>query len=127
MRVEFGVTQVGGYSSFKFLGDDVLQLFGIFVNLVPGIAQGFGQVALEQAMSANGLQGDLLAGRGQLHAAVALVVDQPRPGGGELLQHARDGCRRHCQLPGQGGGARHPRRRLPLQLVDCLQIVLNDR
>ena len=55
----------------------MLEHLGLVVDAVPRHAQRLGQVELEQAVVAQHLERDLLAGVGELDAAVALVRDEP--------------------------------------------------
>ena len=60
------------------LGDDVLELLGLVVHLGPAHAHHLHEKQLDEAMAAQHEAGQLLAGRGQPHAAVRLVLGQPR-------------------------------------------------
>lgn len=60
----------------EILGDDVLEPLRLLVDLVPLVAERLHQVALQQAVVADHLQGDLLAALGQAHAPVGHVGDE---------------------------------------------------
>ena len=70
----------------------VLHVFGLLVNLVPGHLERPGQEQFQQAMAANDLQRQPLAGRGEPGPLVRRVGGQA--GLGKRFEHARDGSRR---------------------------------
>ena len=60
MRIEPGIVQRIRHPLLEILRNDVLELLGFRMDLIPGDAQGFGQVELNQAMVTHDLE---MAGR----------------------------------------------------------------
>ena len=80
-----GSPSLAAISSLELLGDVVLEHLGLLVDAVAGHPQRLGEVGLDQAVVADHLERDLLAGRGQADALVGQVVDQAEAG--EPFQH----------------------------------------
>ena len=76
MRVATRVAKHAVEAVEKAIGDCVFQDLGLFVDLIPGKAEGLVQVGFEQTVAAYHAQGDGAPLRGQSHAAVALVRDE---------------------------------------------------
>ena len=103
MGVAVGVAELGRYTCFEALGDEVFQAFGFVVQLVDLVVEHPMQESLDEAMVANNLQCTAPARSGETDAAMALILDQRILRGSELLQHVGDGCRRHVEAVGQRG------------------------
>ncbi len=90
--VDRGMAQLGRDQRLEVVGEDVLEHLSLGVNAVPGHAEDIGQVALEQPVVADDLEGDPPAVLGQADAAVGDVTDQPELV--KALEHGRDrtGC-----------------------------------
>ena len=73
-----GLPSFAAISSDELRRDRVLQHLGLLVHAVPGHAERLGEVELEQAVVAQHLERDALARRGQAHAVVGLVRDEPQ-------------------------------------------------
>ena len=82
-----GVAEGAVERRLELLRQHVLEPLGLDVHAVPGQAQRLGQVQLQQPVMAHQLDGDALAGVGQLGAVVALMLDQAHLG--QLLDHGR--------------------------------------
>ena len=78
MGIARRVAERGGDAGFELVGDVMLEALGLGVDLVPLVAERFGQIELQQAVVADDAQGDLFAGGGQRHVAVARVLHQPQ-------------------------------------------------
>ena len=99
------------------LGDHVLEALGLLVDLVPAVAEGLGQVHLEQPVVADHLQRHRLPRGRQRGAPVAIVGDQSQLA--EPDQHLRCRRGRDTHALGQLGGADGA-----AQLVEGLDVVL---
>ena len=75
--------------------DDVLQLLGLVVDLVPAQAHHPDEKQLHQPVTAQHERGQLFARRPEPHAVVGLVLDQPRLR--ERLHHRGGGAGRHAE------------------------------
>ena len=125
VRVGFGPAQHLVDTVDEAIRDDVLQLLGLVVDLVPAESHHPDQEQLDQAMAAEDQRGQLLAGGREPDAVVRLVLDQPRLR--ERLDHRRRGARRDAERRGElaHGQQALPGRQLPLAEVDRLQVVLD--
>ena len=99
----------------------MLEPLGLLVDLVPAVAEGLGQVHLEQAVVADHLQRHRLTGRRQGRAPVAVVADQAKLG--QAVQHLRRRGRRHPKPFGELVGTHRPMG-ARAELVKGLQVVL---
>src|SRR5690606_32968086 len=88
VRVDRGMAQAFGDTFHKTVRDDVFEDLRLVVDLVPGVPEFLHEVELDQSVTAQYGQGDLVSRGGQSHVAVALVVDQPQFT--EFAQHAGD-------------------------------------
>ena len=68
MRVDRRVAELGGDELLELLGEDVLEHLGLRVHAVPRQAELLGEEELEQAVVAQHLQRELLAGVVELDA-----------------------------------------------------------
>jgi len=71
---------------FELLRDNVLQPAGLFVYLIPCVAQGLFEVQFKKSVVAQNFERHLLAGSGQHHALVGVVSHELE--GSEFLDHA---------------------------------------
>ena len=71
------MAQAFGDTFHKPVRDDVFEDLRLVVDLVPGVPEFLHEVELDQSVTAQYGQGDLVSRGGQSHVAVALVVDQP--------------------------------------------------
>jgi len=105
--------------------DDVLQLLGFVVHLVPPESHHSNQEELHQPVTTEDECGQLLSGGTEPDAVVWLVLDQPRFR--ERLHHRGGRPRRHLErgreLP--HGYKPLPRRQLALTKVNRFQVVLD--
>src|SRR5450759_4564831 len=76
MRIELWAAEQFEDALLHPLRHDVLEAFGLVVNLIPVVAEHLHQEHLEEAMVPHQLEGDLPALAGQLLASVAVVLDQ---------------------------------------------------
>jgi hypothetical protein len=74
------------------IGDDVLELFGLFVHLIPSEAQHPHQEQLDQAVASQHERGELPPRLREANAAVRFVLHEPRVG--QRLHHGRRRPRR---------------------------------
>ncbi len=121
VRVVARLAELGRDQQLQLLGDVVLEHLGLLVHAVVGHAQGLGEVGLDQAVVADHLERDLLAGRGQGHSLVGEVVDQAESGRASSASRSR--------WPALRPGAPPPRRSAPGpallgERVDRLRVVL---
>ena len=91
--------------------DDVLELLGLVVHLVPRVAHDLHQEELDQAMTAEDERGELLSGRRERHAGVGLVLDEARLG--QRLDHRRRRAGRDVERGGQLAHRQQPLWRRP--------------
>jgi hypothetical protein len=103
--------------------DDVLEALGLVVDFVPPVAQGLGEVGLEQPVVAQHFERHLPARLSQADAAVAAVVDQSELG--EPLHHARHRRRPDPEPDRKGLGA--DAAAAPAEQKDLLEVVLLGR
>ena len=103
VRVHRRMAEVGVDPVDQPLGGGVLHVLGFLVHLVPGHLQRLGQEQLEQAVPADDLQRQPLAGLGQAGSLVGGIRRQARLGEG--LEHAGDRARRDGQRLRQLAGA----------------------
>ena len=94
MRVELGIAELGGDALFESLGDEVLEALGLLVHLFHGVVEDLVEEGLDEAMMADDLERAPLAGRRELHAAVASRSRRGAVPRGELLEHVGDRGRR---------------------------------
>ena len=108
----------------EHVGDGVLQLLGLAVHLVPGVAELPHEERLDQPVPAHHLQRQAAAALRQLDHPVALVGDQPL--GREAADVLRHRGRGHAEPDRER--LRGDRLGRPLGgRPDALQIVLGDR
>jgi len=105
----------------QLLRDHVLEPVRFVVHVVDVQPERLREVELEQAVMADHLDRDALAGLGEPSAAVGLVVEEPERA--ELLQH-RGRRRGRDPLVARNRSDGHAPLRV-LKLVDRLQVVLD--
>ena len=123
VRVHAGVVQRRVHFCQDFVADGMFEFLGFGVNFAPVQAQHFHQEKFDEAMSAQNVQGELLAAARQARAAARFVFDEP--GFSERFDHA--GGRTGDDVHGGGELAhRHQLiRRVLLLEVELLQVVLD--
>ena len=125
MRVHRGMSELGrDQASFQILREHVLENLRLGVNAVPGHAQGVGQEALEQAVMADHLQGQLAPICGKANPSIGRVRDQPQLA--ELLQHRRHRSGRDAE-PFREGVGRDRLVAVGLKRKDRLGVILDGR
>ena len=125
VRIGFGPPEHLVHAVDQPIGDDVLELFGLVVHLVPRVAHDAHEEQLDEPMAAQHERGELLPGGGERHAGIGLVLDEARLG--ERLDHRRRGAGRDAERRGQLAHRQQPlrRRRGGRAQVDGLEVVLD--
>ena len=95
------------------LGDDVFELLRLVVHFGPAHAHHLHQKELDEPVTPQHETGELFAGRRQPHAAVGLVLGEPRLG--ERLDHRRGRARRDAE---RRGDLAHRHQAVPAGSVD---------
>ena len=76
MGIDVGMAQCGGHPLDHSVGDRVLQPLGLVVHRIPGVAQKFDQIGLDEAVPANHPQGRPPALLGQLDPAIGDMLQE---------------------------------------------------
>ena len=125
MRVGDGAAEEGVDPVDQHVGDGVLHVFGLFVDLVPGEVEGLGEKGFEQPVATQHPEGERPPSGGEGDAGVGGVTGQATVGEG--LEHAGDGPRRDPHRGGQLPGGHALLVFGKLQLQNRLQVVFNSQ
>ena len=121
VRIVLRLPQRGRHALDELVRHGVLEPLGLGVHAAPVVSQMLRQVHLQDAVAADHLQRGAPPLRGELHAAIWHVLDQP--GLGEPLHHPAH--RRRGDVEQRGDVARGREATLTREVVDGLQVVLD--
>ena len=121
--IEFWVPEFGGDAFLEPLRDKVFESLRLFVYLFNRVVEHLIKKGLNKPMVPQHFQSAPLSLLRQPHPAMPLILDKGLGRGRQLLQHIRNGSRRHSESVRQRAARYLPILRLA-QGEYCLQIVV---
>ena len=125
MGISRWISEIGVDSGDEIIGDCVLDVFGLDVDLIPTESERLHQEEFDETVTSEDIESELLPGGAERGSAVGLVIDETRFC--EALEHRRDASRSDREFFGDLSGGGSSSIGGGTDLIDGLDVVFDLR